>query len=242
MKYQFRFNPLMIFLTLVFFSVFSALSVWQVNRVYEKQHVQDLIAHANAGNPLHIQAHENEQQLLQHRHYKATAKGRFLHEQCLFVENVIFKGEPGLYVYCPFRIESDSKVLLVNMGWIKKLYNRLQLPPYQVSSDVVSIEGVIADPRSKPVVTTGLDKPNIELDNLWAYFDFDSLRKQTGFDFYPIEFRLTSDIDTMLQRDWPQYEAKIGMHIGYAIHWAAFALVTLGLFLKFNIKKAELND
>ncbi len=232
----------MIFLTLVFFAVFTALSIWQVNRVYEKQHVQDLIAQANAGNPLHIQANESDQQLLQHRHYKATAKGSFLNEKCFFVENVISKGKPGLYVYCPFRIENDSRVLLVNMGWMNKLYNRLQLPPYQLSSNVISIEGVIADPRSKPVVTSGTDKPNIELDNLWAYFDFDSLRQQTGLDFYPIEFQLTTQIDTLLQRDWPEYEAKIGMHIDYAIHWAAFALATLGLFLKFNVKKAEIND
>lgn len=237
MKYRLRFNPLMIFLTLVFFMVFSALSVWQVNRVYEKQHVQDLIAEANAGNPINILLNQSDEDLLEHRHYKATARGRFLDEQCFFVENVIFKGRPGLYVYCPFQIENDRRVLLVNMGWMKKLYSRLQLPPYQVDSDLVSIEGVIADPRSKPVVTTGLEKPNVELDNLWAYFDFDSLSKQTGFDFYPIEFQLTTEIDTVLQRDWPQYQAKIGMHIGYAIHWAAFALVTLGLFLKFNIKK-----
>jgi surfeit locus 1 family protein len=242
MKYQLTFNPLMIFLTLVFFAVFTALSIWQVNRVYEKQHVQDLIAQANAGKPLHIQANESDQRLLQHRHYKATAKGSFLNEQCFFVENVIFKGKPGLYVYCPFRIEDDSRVLLVNMGWMNKLYNRLQLPPYQLSSNVISIEGVIADPRSKPVVTSGTDKPNIELDNLWAYFDFDSLRQQTGLDFYPVEFQLTTQIDTLLQRDWPEFEAKIGMHIGYAIHWAAFALATLGLFLKFNVKKAEVND
>lgn len=237
MKYQFTVNPLMIFLTLVFFSVFCALSVWQVMRVYEKQDVQQAIALANAGNPISIQANEDDQLLLQHRHYKAIAKGRFINEQCLFMENVIFKGESGLYVYCPFRIENDSRVLLVNMGWMKKLYNRLQLPPYQVSNGIISINGVIADPRSKPVVTTGSDKPNLELSNLWAYFDFDSLRQQTGFDFYPIEFQLTTDIDKVLQRDWPQYEAKIGMHIGYAIHWGAFALVTLGLFLKFNIKK-----
>jgi surfeit locus 1 family protein len=242
MKYQLTFNPLMIFLTLVFFAVFTALSIWQVNRVYEKQHVQDLIAQANAGKPLHIQANESDQRLLQHRHYKATAKGSFLNEQCFFVENVIFKGKPGLYVYCPFRIEDDSRVLLVNMGWMNKLYNRLQLPPYQLSSNVISIEGVIADPRSKPVVTSGTDKPNIELDNLWAYFDFDSLGQQTGLDFYPIEFQLTTQTDTLLQRDWPEFEAKIGMHIGYAIHWAAFALATLGLFLKFNVKKAEVND
>jgi hypothetical protein len=38
------------------------------------------------------------------------------------------------------------------------------------------------------------------------------------------------------------YDPKLGMHIGYAIHWAAFALVTLGLFIKFNVKKDASDD
>jgi surfeit locus 1 family protein len=229
----------MFFLSVVFFVIFSALSMWQVNRVFEKQQIQQEITQANQGDLLIMQANQDDQQLLNHLHYKASANGHFLVEHCFFVENVIFKGNPGLYVYCPFRIERDNRVLLVNMGWMKRPSNRLQLPPYEVHSGQVGIEGILANPRSKPVVTSGSEKPNIELENLWAYFDFDSLRQQTGLDFYPVEFQLTSNLDTFLQRDWPEFEAKIGMHIGYAIHWAAFALVTLGLFLKFNMKKSK---
>lgn len=237
-KYQIRFNPLMLFLAVVFFMLFSALSVWQVNRVFEKLQQQSTIEQANAGEPLQIFSLD-DQQLLQHRHYPATAYGRFMPEQCFFVENVIFKGGAGLYVYCPFQVDHDSRVLLVNMGWMNKLRNRLQLPSYPVDGDLKTIRGVVTDVRSKPVVTSGMDKPNIELAQLWAYFDFDSLRQQSGLDFYPIEFKLTTQVDDLLQRDWPKFEAKIGMHIGYAIHWAVFALVTLGLFIKFNVKKLD---
>ncbi len=239
MKYRLRFNPWMFLLSAVFFAVFIALAVWQVNRVFEKQQIQQEIASANLGAPLILQAAQDEQQLLTHLHYKARAKGHFLTEQCFYVENVIFKGSPGLYVYCPFRMEKDSRMLLVNMGWMKEPQLRLQLPAYEVDKNNLSIEGVLAKPRSKPVVTSGIEKPNIELENLWAYFDFDSLRQQTGYDFYPVEFQLSSDLDKVLQRDWPEFEAKIGMHIGYAIHWAVFALVTLGLFIKFNVEKTE---
>ena len=229
----------MIMLSVVFFSVFAALALWQVNRVFEKEHIQQEISRANQEQPLDLQARLDEQKLLEHLHYKARATGKFLSEQCFYVENVIFKGSPGLYVYCPFRMEKDTRVLLVNMGWMKKPQYRLQLPAYEVAKAERQIDGVISKPRSKPVVTSGVDKPNLELPNLWAYFDMESLRRQTGYDFYPVEFQLTSSLDEVLQRDWPEFEAKIGMHIGYAIHWAAFALVTLGLFLKFNVEKVK---
>ena len=228
----------MLFLFLLFFGVFSALSLWQLNRVYEKQATVQHIQSANKEAALNI-SHLTDAFILEHIFYRAAAKGRFNSEKCLFVENVVMEGVPGLYVYCPFELNNDPRWLLVNMGWIKRSKNRLELPQYEIDSGPVEIEGFIKQPRSKPVVTSGVDKPNTEHDKLWVYFDFESLKQQTGLDFYPVELQLTSDLSHNLQRKWPEFKAKTGMHIGYAIHWAAFALVTLILFIKFNIKKVK---
>jgi len=127
------------------------------------------------------------------------------------------------------------------MGWVKKNVERLQLPEFSISQTEMQIEGVLQKPRSKPVVVAE-GRPNDEVDMLWTYFDFEALKQQTGFSYYPIELQLTSSVGTELQRQWPEYKAKIGMHIGYAIHWAAFALATLVLFIKFNINKKEAYD
>jgi surfeit locus 1 family protein len=228
----------MFVLALLFFLVFSALSIWQVGRVFEKQDQLAQIEQANASSSLRV-SRLSEQELLAHVNYRAKVRGRFLAEHCFFVENVIFKGKPGLYVYCPFKAETKNKLLLVNMGWLGKLRDRLQLPEYRPPQQTIEIDVVLSELRSKPVVTSGMDKPNIELDNLWAYFDFDSLLEQSRLEFYPLELRLLSSLEDELQRDWPRFEAKTGMHIGYAIHWAVFALVTLGLYIKLNLKRIE---
>jgi surfeit locus 1 family protein len=236
--FRFKLNPLMLFLFLLFFSVFSALSFWQGQRVIHKQQVLAEIQTANSSLPYPL-LRLTDEQVLAHRYYRAGARGRFKSEDCLYVENVVFNGQPGLYLYCPFVIENDDRPLLVNMGWLKKPADRLNLPPISVSGETTDIEGVIQLPRSRPVVTAGVDKPNTELEKLWVYFDFEYLKKETGLDYYPIELQLSSAISPVLERDWPQYEAKIGMHIGYAIHWAAFALATLILFIKFNFKRTK---
>ncbi len=239
--FRYRFNPVMLLLFLLFFSVFSALSLWQVSRVYFKQSTVDEIEFANQETPLSIKQLSDET-VLGHLFYRASATGQFRSESCFFVENVVFDGQPGMYVYCPFDLVDEERWLLVNMGWIKRSKNRLELPDYKISEGSLTIEGVIKHPRSKPVITSGVDKPNTELENLWVYFDFESLKQQSGVDFYPIELQLTSDLKPSLHRQWPEFKAKIGMHVGYAIHWAAFALATLILFIKFNFRKVSNDD
>ena len=240
-RYRLVFNPFMLSMFVLFFSVFSVLSIWQVNRVFEKQALASLIEFANREAPVGL-AGKSDDFLLEHLYFRATGAGTFLTDQCFFVENVIKKGKPGLFVYCPLRLKSNNRLLLVNMGWTGLTKERLTLPEFNVSPQPTRIEGVIKMPRSKPVVGTSSGRPNLELHNLWAYFDFDYLQAQFDEQFYPIELQMTSDIGTPMLREWSGFESKIGMHIGYAIHWAAFALVTLGLFLKFNLKKTDGND
>jgi len=236
LAYRFIFNPLMLFLFVLFFAVFSALSLWQVYRVYDKQATAEQIDFANKEIPLNI-FQLSDKFLLEHIFYGASATGKFDSEKCFYVENVVLDGSPGLYVYCPFDLAQDERWLLVNMGWVKRGEHRLDITDFKTVEDLLEIEGIIKHPRSKPVVTAGDNKPNTEHEKLWVYFDFESLKQQSGLDLYPVELQLSSNVEPGLIRQWPEFEPKIGMHIGYAIHWAAFALVTLGLFIKFNFKK-----
>jgi surfeit locus 1 family protein len=223
-------------LFLLFFGVFTTLSVWQVQRVYEKQGIADRIELAQQQQRVEINA-DSGATLVEHEFYAASAYGHFLVERCFYVENVIREGRPGLYLYCPFELRDHARILLVNMGWMARPKQRFDLPAIEVDASAMRIDGIIKRPRSTPVVVNDNGVPNIELDHLWAYFDFEFLNRTLDGKVYPVEFQLTSDIRPRMEREWSAYDPKIGMHIGYAIHWAAFALVTLGLFLKFNVKK-----
>ena len=40
-------------------------------------------------------------------------------------------------------------------------------------------------------------------------------------------------------REWPKIEAKIGMHVGYAIQWYVFAIIVLVTYFGVNFKKRK---
>jgi surfeit locus 1 family protein len=241
MRYRLRTTPLMFFLFVLFFGVFSALSAWQVIRVFEKQAIADRIEQASQQAGIEV-ADEDGDNLLTYEYYSARASGSFLADRCFYVENVIRQGKPGLYLYCPFELGRGERLLLVNLGWMARPRERFDLPAISVQTGPVNIQGVIRQPSSKPVVMTQDGKPNIELEHLWAYFDFDHLNQVLDHRLLPVELQLTTELQPDLQRQWSGYDPKLGMHIGYAIHWAAFALVTLGLFIKFNVKKDASDD
>ena len=240
-SYRLQASPLMVLLFVLFFGVFSALSLWQVMRVYEKQAIAEQIDWASRQSDIDL-ATSIAEGLLDYEFYSARARGRFVVERCFYVENVIRAGKPGLYLYCPLEIAGRERLLLVNMGWIGRPRDRFDLPPIEVADGAMAIEGIIRQPRSKPVVVAEGSEPNIEMDHLWAYFDFDYLQATLTRPLLPVELQLTSDITPRMLREWSGYDPKIGMHIGYAIHWGAFALVTLGLFIRFNVKKKDVSD
>ena len=43
-------------------------------------------------------------------------------------------------------------------------------------------------------------------------------------------------------RDWPREMPKEGMHLGYAIQWFAFALISLGIYLKLSLVRSAATE
>ncbi len=230
------------FISLAFFLLFSALSVWQIGRIGEKQAVVDSIAVANQQQEIKLRQLPVSD-LERYYFYQVSVKGEFDRKSCFFVENVVRYGKQGYYVYCLFLPEDQERELLVNMGWLRQQGDRRFVPMYDFDWEGRQmIEGIIQKPRSTPVITPADGIPNPEHKALWSYFDFDKVKADRLRELYPIELQLISDADQQLNRDWPTFEAKIGMHIGYAIHWAAFALVTAFLYLRYLLKKPDNQD
>lgn len=241
MNYRYQFSLLNVLIFIIFFTAFSVFSYWQVLRVDEKQDILNKMEEANNGSILNIDSIK-ENELLNFEFYKAQAQGQLLTDECFFLENIVLSGQHGMYVYCPYKLVDSNKRLLVNLGWIKRGLKRNEIPLISFGVSSSQINGVIKKPRSKPVVTSKEGKPNTELDNLWVYFDFDYLTELTTDHYLPIVLQLETQVAKELTQQWPEYDAKIGMHWGYVLHWGAFALASLILFIKFNFKKVRKDD
>ncbi len=239
--FGFRPSSTSVLLTIIFLTTFSGLSVWQVMRITEKQSRSELIQQANRKPPVSINAIAADI-LITRLYHRAVAEGQFKDDGCLIVENVIKDGQAGFYIYCLFKPALTERWLLVNMGWLRAGKSRLDLPDYSPRAGLQTISGFIKPPRSRPVIVAGDGVPDSEHSGLWNFFDFEYLQLQTGLDFFPIELQLTTEVDQLLQRDWSAFDSKVGMHIGYAIHWAIFALATLVLFLQFSLHRSTENE
>lgn len=227
---------------LIVLMTFMSLGVWQLNRANEKEaqfnEMQSLSSTQaiNVNNNLPTQIANPHVEKGSANSLRAflpvLAEGRYLEEQQFLLDNIIYKGKPGYYVISPFRLKDSDEVLLVNRGWLEKTDALPVLPDISINSNSTDfssqiIEGVLANPRSKPVIGGDLPTPVSPTPPLWFYMDLEYFKKQTELNVLPLVLRLNPETNSRFVRDWPKYKAKTGMHIGYAIQWFVFALFVL---------------
>ena len=223
---------------LILFGVFLSLGIWQVNRIEEKGLQQHVIDKRTEQRPLSLNQSPTPDIL---PYLKATATGKYRESEQFLLDNIIQNGKPGFYVITPFEIDGTDDVVLVNRGWIAQQKIRLDLPEITIKSGNQTLHGTLAKPRSKPVILGNIDSPISDTPPLWYYMDAEHFEKTVGYHVLPLILRLapasSANPDSSLIRQWPKFEAKTGMHIGYAIQWFVFALFVLIAFFGTSFKK-----
>jgi len=210
-----------------------SLGLWQIERASEKEAFKAVID-SRIQEPVRSLNKSRDQ--LQ-AHSQANAKGKFISEDQFLLDNIIHHGKPGYYIISPFKIADTKAIILVNRGWIPQNSDRNILPEIPLPLEKNSIEGVLAMPRSKPVILGSIDQPISETPPLWYYMDTKVFEQENKYKVLPLVLRLKPSKESSLIRQWPKFEAKSGMHIGYAIQWFVFALFVLIAYLGLSIKK-----
>ena len=229
-NYQFKPGMLAIVVTLIAVSVFSYLAVWQLGRAEERRQLREDVLQRSSQAVADFKAAVIDLQSDRYKRYRL--QGEFIDAHQVLLDNVVRNGRAGYEVITPFR-QNDGVIILVNRGWLEAGKDRRVLPDIQVDTQQQQIEVSLDKPRSAPVV--GADP--VESGNRWNYLDVDFYRQQTGLDVPDYLLLLSPDSGSGYERSLPEVADKSGMHIGYAIHWAAFALIALGTFLGINIKR-----
>jgi len=225
-------------LAVVFFSVFTGLSWWQYQRSQEKITLQAEYERLQTLPPVQINAMQTG--LSFKRFVKVKVRGKFLPEADILLDNVIVNGRAGYHVITPLRISDTGHLMMVNRGWVPAGKSREILPHIETPLTEVEISGRIDRPRSKPVGLSDDIAPDSEGRGVWLYLDIPYYMKKTGDQVVQNSIiLLDGDSGHGYARDWPGYDAKVGMHIGYTIHWAAFALATLAIYLWFGFRSKD---
>ncbi len=220
-----------------FFTLFTCLGVWQMIRADEKRDIQNLINARSTQAALDL----NQAPIAEPKQYqRLKVAGEFIQAGQLLIDNIRHGKKIGYHVISAFKISGNDKHILVNRGWVAQGDSRQQLPQVNLPAGLVTLEGIMRTPSSLPFVESSMTPLSNSQDfDLWLYLDMEKYQQESNLALHPFALYQQSDSGDGLQREWPAYQAKVGMHIGYAIQWFAFSLIVTFILVWQGRKRAR---
>jgi surfeit locus 1 family protein len=250
MSYQFKPSWLVSTFFFILILSFVGLGSWQLNRANEKESLQHMIDQRSTLTTLSLNMPFEEfapYQIVQ-------ATGQYRTKDSILLDNIVYQGKPGYYLLTPFEIMASRAVIMVNRGWLPQGKTREDLPTFKTPKGIITLEGHLSHPRSKPLVMGDISTPLSATPPLWHYMDMEFFSQLNGYPILPLVLNLKAggqtstlkstpipkeETEHKLVKDWPRYDAKTDMHLGYAIQWFAFALFGLVSYIGLGLKKIK---
>jgi cytochrome oxidase assembly protein ShyY1 len=161
--------------------------------------------------------------------HRVRARGSFVADKVVYLDNRPYNDQPGFYVVMPFKL-ADGGYVLVNRGWLpRNVNNRTTIEPYATPSGQIEIEGIArADAtRAFELGQGGSAAHQLIRQNL----DVSSYAAETGLPLQPFVIEQLSDDGDKLVRDWPAPTTDVERNYGYMFQWWAMAVAALGFGL-----------
>ena len=216
---------------LVVVGVTLALGAWQLGRAHRRIALQRTIERQQQLAPVGNEALLGNVPAAGLLQRPIVVRGRWIAQRTIFLDNRQMNGKVGFYVVTPLLLESSSRAVLVERGWVQRNFeHREQLPPVVTPSGVVTVRGRIAPPPAK-LYDFGGARPGVIRQNV----DLPAFRAETGLPLLDVAVRQTgNDVSDGLRREWPEPASGAETNYGYAFQWWALAVLTAFLYVWFQ--------
>jgi len=205
---------------------------WQVDRRHEKEGLQALLESRMHEAPVQLTGPVASAQPLLFR--RVIAKGEWLADKQIFIDNQVHEGVAGFHVITPLRLAGSSGVVLVNRGWIARDASYPAAPPVAVPAGPVEVHGLAATPPKRYIELS----PETISGNVWQNLSFERYRERTGLDVLPVEVLPDAPAPGLAAvREKP--DAGIAKHVEYALTWFSLAATALALWLALNFRREK---
>ncbi|NMF96767.1 SURF1 family protein [Aromatoleum toluolicum] len=197
---------------------------WQTRRAAEKAELQAEYRAAadRPAQPLDATALSEWQSVELH--------GEWLPGRSILIDNRVHEGRAGYHVFTPLQLTGQGAVVLVNRGWIGAGADRSQPPPRIANPPGATVvTGRVRHPEEKPFMLAA-DAPS---GSVWQALDLARYRSETRLAVADFYVQQTSPADDGLIRSWPEPDAGIERHRGYALQWYALAALATALTLRY---------
>ena len=222
------------FLIIATLALLISLGFWQLDRADEKRAIEGQIANASANSVELI----TDVDLLGGKEYRnVRLQGSYIKDKQFIYDNQIVDQISGYYVLTPFILKGDTKVILINRGFIPWNGRRDQIANIDIGAKITGVKVQI----SKPVKRIELKASQIKQDFpvLIQALDLDEMSAIASLDFASIVGLLSPESENGFVRKWEPYTGSIERHIGYAIQWFLMALVLSIIGVRLALKQRK---
>ena len=206
-----------------------ALGNWQTRRAEEKRAIGEQLEQASKS--LAIPVPETPIKAQEFHLKRVAARGVFVAEKSVLLDNKIRRGRAGYEVVTPLRISPATHVL-VNRGWIEAPAERTRLPQVRTPAGELRIEGIALE-RLPHALSTGSAAAGPVRQNL----DIAAFAAETGLALQPVVVQQHNDIGDGLVREWPRPDLGIEKHEMYALQWYSLSALAVALFVVLSFRR-----
>jgi surfeit locus 1 family protein len=234
-RFQIRFEPTLVpsLAALCALCLTLYLGHWQQGRAAEKQILQAEFASRAAAPPIALGGMVADPVAL--RYARAVARGQWLENGQIFIDNK-FDGESvGFHVMTPLKIEGTTRYVLVNRGWVARGASYPTPPTVTVPSGPVSLEGVLMLPGTRFLELA----PATIQGNLWQNLTIERYRAASKLDILPVVL-LAGSSDAPLKPVTEQPDARAEKHVEYMLTWYSLAATVIVLWIVLNLKRERI--
>jgi len=162
-----------------------------------------------------------------------SARGEWLVEYAVYLDNQVRKGQVGYFVYMPLRLEGSELCILVNRGWIAAGVDRAHLPEVQTPGGSVTVNGTA---RLSSSHFKELSEQYRE-GRIWENLTTERYAQWSGLKLQPLELWQTDLAADGLARDWIRLDSGADRNRAYAFQWFALAGLTGCLWAYYFFRK-----
>lgn len=205
---------------------------WQTHRGDEKEERQALFEARLHEMPVQLTGSVPSADPLLYR--RVTARGRWVPEGQIFVDNQVHEARAGFYVVTPLRLEGRKEAVLVNRGWIARGAQYPRPPDAAVSAEPAEVHGLATLPPKRYLELSG----ETVSGNVWQNLSIERYRARTSIDILPI-LVLAENPGPGLVAIHETPDAGIARHREYALTWFSLAATTAVLWIALNLRRAR---
>lgn len=212
-----------------------SLGLWQLERARFKEGLAERFDQRAQQAPIQVGGQALDAEKINYR--RVSARGKWLPEYAVFLDNQVFKGQVGYFVYMPLRLEGSDMCILVNRGWISMGRDRAHLPEIKSPSGSIEVYGTAQLPTSRFKEFGSIYNEG----RIWENLTMERFTQWSHLRLQPLVLWQTDQAEDGLTRDWLRPDSGADRNRAYAFQWFAMAGLAGLLWTYYFFKKESLH-